>query len=147
MAESSLQARASLVGKHAERVARRFFLIPCSEDDMARELKVIQDFYDFVLWLIRHIEKFPRHHRYSLGRDIEGRLQGILAMLLRAKFSGDKAELLFDANIELEVLRFQVRLAKDLDILAAKSHGHAAEVMHKIGSQIGGWAASRGCRQ
>jgi len=114
---------------------------------MARELKVIQDFYDFVLWLIRHIEKFPRHHRYSLGRDIEGRLQGIFAMLLRAKFSGDKAELLFDANIELEVLRFQVRLAKDMGLLAARSYGHAADVMHQIGSQIGGWAASRTDRQ
>ncbi len=114
---------------------------------MPRELKVIQDFYDFVLWLIRHIEKFPRHHRYSLGRDMEGRLQGILGMLLRAKFSGDKVELLREANIELEALRFQVRLAKDLGILAARSHGHAADVMHQIGSQIGGWAASRADRQ
>ena len=33
---------------------------------MARELKVISDFYDFALWLIRHVEKFPRHHRYSM---------------------------------------------------------------------------------
>lgn len=34
---------------------------------MKTELKVIADFYDFMLWLIRHTEKFPRHHRYSLG--------------------------------------------------------------------------------
>jgi len=34
---------------------------------MAQELKVIQDFYDFMLWLIGHTEKFPRHYRYSLG--------------------------------------------------------------------------------
>ncbi|GMU26297.1 MAG: hypothetical protein AMXMBFR16_12020 [Candidatus Uhrbacteria bacterium] len=34
---------------------------------MAQELKVIADFYDFMLWLIRHTEKFPRHHRYGLG--------------------------------------------------------------------------------
>ncbi len=34
---------------------------------MKRQLKVIADFYDFMLWLIRHTEKFPRHHRYSLG--------------------------------------------------------------------------------
>ena len=85
--------------------------------------------------------------RTFAGRDMEGRLQGILATLLRAKFSGDKAELLREANIELEVLRFQVRLAKDLGILAARSHGHAADVMHQVGSQIGGWAASRTGRQ
>jgi hypothetical protein len=27
---------------------------------MGQELKVIQDFYDFMLWLVRHVEKFPR---------------------------------------------------------------------------------------
>jgi len=38
---------------------------------MAQELKVIQDFYDFMLWLVNHTEKFPRHHRYSLGIAME----------------------------------------------------------------------------
>ncbi len=111
---------------------------------MAQELKVIQDFYDFTLWLIGHTEKFPRHHRYSLGVAMESRLQRILELLLRAKFSRQKAVYLNDANIELEVLRFQVRLSKDLKALPAKSHGHAAERMQGIGSQIGGWLASKG---
>ena len=54
---------------------------------LAQELKVIADFYDFMLWLIKHIEKFPRHHRYSLGISIENRLQRLLGLLLRAKYS------------------------------------------------------------
>ena len=113
---------------------------------MAQELKVIQDFYDFMLWLVSHTEKFPRHHRYSLGLSMETRLQRILELLLRAKFSRRKAGYLNDANIELEVLRFQVRLAKDLKALPCKSHGHAAEVMQGIGAQIGGWLASKAPR-
>lgn len=111
---------------------------------MAQELKVIQDFYDFMLWLIQHTEKFPRHHRYSLGAAMENRLQRILELLLRAKYSREKAAFLNDANMELEVLRFQVRLATDLKSLPAKSHGHAAGVMQQIGAQIGGWLASKG---
>jgi hypothetical protein len=111
---------------------------------MAQELKVIQDFYDFMLWFIHHTEKFPRHHRYSLGVAMENRLQRILELLLRAKYSRDKGAYLNDANMELEVLRFQVRLAKDLKALPAKSQGHAAQVMQGIGSQIGGWSASKG---
>ena len=114
---------------------------------MPAELKVIADFYDFALWLIRHVEKFPRHHRYSLGRDIEARLQTILALLLRAKYSKSKAGHLAEANIEMEILRFQVRLAKDLGILPARSHGHAAKVMAEVGSQIGGWLAAKSRRQ
>ena len=109
---------------------------------MSKELKVIADFYDFVLWLTRHVEKFPRHHRYSLGRDIEARLQTILALLLRAKYTKSKTAELADANIELEVLRFQVRLARDLGVFPARSHGHAAKVMGEVGSQIGGWLAA-----
>ena len=34
--------------------------------NVVQELKVIADFYDFMLWMIQHTEKFPRHHRYSL---------------------------------------------------------------------------------
>ena len=110
---------------------------------MGTELQVIQDFYDFTLWLMRHTEKFPRHHRYSLGTAIEARLQRLLELLLRAKFTRDKTEALSNANIELEVLRFQLRLAKDLGVLPAKSHGHAAQCMQAIGRQIGGWLADR----
>jgi len=109
---------------------------------MAKELKVVADFYDFTLWLIHHVEKFPRHHRYSLGRDIEARLQSILALLLKAKYSKSKAGYLADANIELELLRFQLRLATDLAILPRKSHGYAAEQTASVGSQIGGWLNS-----
>lgn len=110
---------------------------------MNQELTIISDFYDFMLWVIRHTEKFPRHHRYSLGLAIENRLQSLLGMLLKAKYSMDKAGILNDANIELEILRFQMRLAKDLQVLPVKSHGYAAKSIGSIGSQIGGWLKAR----
>jgi len=106
---------------------------------MTEELKVISDFYDFTLWLVQRVEKFPRHHRYSLGTAIENRLQTILAHLLNAKYRNDKTSYLEQANIELEILRFQIRMAKDLKILSVKSQGFAATSMVSIGSQIGGW--------
>jgi len=113
---------------------------------MPKDLKIISDFYDFMLWTIRHTEKFPRHHRYSLGIAIENRLQTILSMLLRARFSKDRNTWLFDANIELDVLRFQIRLAKDVKVLPVKSHGFAAKSLDSIGSQIGGWIKSKSAK-
>jgi hypothetical protein len=110
---------------------------------MSQELKVIADFYDFMLWTIGHTEKFPRHHRYSLGLAIENRLQRLLELLIRAKYAREKAHILNDANMELEVLRFQLRMAKDLKVLTVKSHGHSAVLMQTIGAQIGGWAKTR----
>ena len=51
-----------------------------------QELKVIADFYDFMLWLIRHTEKFPRHHRYSLSEnesaDYTDFTDGVLAVCI-----------------------------------------------------------------
>ncbi len=111
---------------------------------MSAELKVIADFYDLMLWMIHHTEKFPRHHRHSLGVSMENRMQAILSNLLRAKYSKDKALWLTEGNIELEILRFQLRLAKDLKILAVKSYGHGAGLIESIGAQIGGWLQSQG---
>ena len=110
---------------------------------MSQELKIIQDFYDFMLWMIRHIEKYPRHHRYSLGYAMENRMQKILELLLKAKYRKEKKALLDDVNIELELLRFQLRLSKDLEVLAVKSYGFGSKNLLEIGSQAGGWSKSR----
>lgn len=110
---------------------------------MPKELKIIQDFYDFMLWITKHTEKFPRHHRYSLGVSIETRLQKILELLLKAKYHKEKNKVLNDANIELEILRFQLRLAKDLKVLTIKSYGFGSKSLLEIGSQVGGWLRSK----
>ena len=59
---------------------------------MKNELKVIADFCDFMIWLIRHTKKFPRHHRYSLGVAMENRPQTILSLLLQARSLKAKAQ-------------------------------------------------------
>ena len=111
------------------------------------ELMVISDFYNFMFYLIQRTEKFPRHHRYSLGLAIENRLQTILKKLLEAKFSKEKCDVLSDVNLELETLRFQLRLAKDLKVLPIKSHGFAARQMETIGAQVGGWLRQKSSRR
>ena len=83
---------------------------------MPQELRVITDYYELMLWLIQRVEKFPRHHRHSLGVQIENRLHLILGLLLEAKYTREKRELLSRSNIELEILRFQLRLAQDLKV-------------------------------
>jgi hypothetical protein len=78
------------------------------------ELLVIDRTYELVLWSCRHIAGFPRSHRFILGERMERRLYDLLELLLKAKYSGQKVGLLRQANMELELLRFQFRLAKDL---------------------------------
>jgi hypothetical protein len=109
---------------------------------VAGDLKVVGDCYDLAVYLSRRVEKFPRSHRYTLGADIERRTQGLLGDLVRARYAGAgdrRVAILAEVNVELEVLRFQVRLAKDLNALPVTGHGEAARRLEQIGLQVGGW--------
>ena len=50
--------------------------------------------------------------------------------------------LLEKANLMLEILRFQIRLAKDLQCLKVESYGFAAKAIDEIGKLVGGWIRS-----
>ena len=62
-----------------------------------------------------------------LGERIERNLYGLLETLIRAKYTKQRQRLLEDANLSLEVLRFQMRLAKDLQCLKLESYAFAAK--------------------
>lgn len=112
---------------------------------MANDLKVISDCYDLAVYLSRRVEKFPRSHRYTLGAEIERRVQGLLGDLVRARYASAgerRSVILADVNVELEVLRFQVRLAKDLNAMPVSSHGQVYRQMELVGVQVGGWLKS-----
>ena len=78
------------------------------------ELIVITMTYDLILWSCNHTGKFPRNHRFVLGERIERNLYDLLEILIRAKYTKHRQELLEQANLLLEILRFQMRLDKDL---------------------------------
>ena len=79
-----------------------------------QELIVITKTYDQILWSCNHTSKFPRNHRFVLGERIERNLYDLLETLIAAKYTKNRQRLLEEANLALEVLRFQMRLAKDL---------------------------------
>ena len=67
-----------------------------------------------------------------------------LETLIAAKYTKNRQRLLEDANLSLEVLRFQMRLAKDLQCLKVESYAFAAKSIDEIGRLVGGWLRSRG---
>src|SRR3954468_8861199 len=110
----------------------------------AAELIVITKTYDLILWSCNHTGKFPRNHRLVLGERIERNLYNLLETLIQAKYTKSRQRLLEQANLTLEVLRFQMRLAKDLQCLKVNSYGFAAKAIDEIGRLVGGWIRSRG---
>lgn len=106
------------------------------------ELVIITKTYDLILWSCNHTGRFPRQHRFVLGERMERSLYDLLETLIQAKYSRDRTSLLNDANLKLEILRFQMRLAKDLECLQVKSYAFASKQIDEIGKMVGGWLRS-----
>jgi hypothetical protein len=104
-----------------------------------QELPLLLKTYDLVRWSCLHTSKFPRSHRFVLGERIERRLYDLLETLIQAKYRRDRQGLLQQANLTLEVLRFQLRLAHDLHCLRTNSYGFATQALQEIGRMLGGW--------
>ena len=109
-----------------------------------QELIVITKTYDPILWSCNHTSRFPRNHRFVLGERIERNLYNLLETLIRAKYTKNRQRLLEEANLNLEILPFQMRLAKDLQCLNVESYGFAPKAIDEIGRLVGGWLRSRG---
>ena len=107
-----------------------------------KELNVITITYDLTLWYINHTVRFPRIHRFVLGQRIENTLYDLIEMLIEAKYSKGKAPLLRRANVVLQLLRYQTRLAKDVRCIVIKSYEYASGAIVEIGKQIGAWERS-----
>ena len=113
---------------------------------MSQELQVLSDYYDLSLLVLKRVQQFPRSLRYGLGRSIEARTETLLALLIRAKYAprGEKDALLRETNVELEVLRFQIRQAVDLKAVPLNGHLSVMEKLEAVGRQVGGWRKSLG---
>src|SRR5262249_39579171 len=105
--------------------------------DRGGELVVLTKAYDLILWSCNHTSRFPRNYRFVLGERIERRLYDLLETLIQAKYTKDRQRLLEQANPTLEVLRFQMRPAKDLQCLKVQSYGFAGKAIDEIGRLVG----------
>jgi hypothetical protein len=107
------------------------------------ELVVITKTYDLILWSCQHTSRFPRQHRFVLGERLERTLYELLETLIQAKYTKERTALLEAANLKLEILRFQVRLAKDLQCLRPNSYEFGSKQIDEIGKLVGGWLRPR----
>jgi len=96
--------------------------------------------YQFLLWLIPHLEKFPRSQKFLLGDRLQTQALSVLESLIAATYiSQERTRHLRSANLELEKVRFGIRLAKDLGHLDFARYEYAARALHEVGSLVGGW--------
>lgn len=106
--------------------------------------EVVERAHALLAWAVPTVARFPRAYRFTLGERIERRLYDLLEHLVRATYAraGEKLQRLDQANVELEVLRHEVRLAFGFRLLSGNQVEHVTRLADGVGRQIGGWRRS-----
>jgi len=114
-----------------------------SEQQGPTELVAITRVYDLARELTSRVVKYPRSHRFVLGDRSLGTAYDVLDLLVTARYRRDKAALLDEANVAVQRLRFQWRLAHDERIVSTKGFEHVTKMIDEVGRLVGGWRKSR----
>src|ERR1039457_7043299 len=90
---------------------------------MTESCKILTRRQDLLVYLIPQLNKFPRDQKFVLGDRIETKLLDVQEDCLRAYYRRDKRGHLLEANLQLEVARHLVRLAKVLKLFSNHACG------------------------
>jgi len=100
---------------------------------------VVEKHYKLILWMLPKMANFPKDQKFLLADRIERILLDILEMLIEANYSKQKREILIKVNLRLDVLRFMMRIAKDMKYVNLNSYDFFCQSAIEIGKMVGGW--------
>ncbi|MEN3165174.1 diversity-generating retroelement protein Avd [Tistrella mobilis] len=99
----------------------------------------LEAMYQFHLWLVPAVARFPRSQKFLLGDRIQVTALDALERLIEATYTRNRMKLLSEANLGVETLRFLFRLAHDMACLDMRRYEYAARQIDGVGRLIGGW--------
>lgn len=97
--------------------------------------------YDFLLWLIPQVQKFPRAYRFTLSERIQRLALTFQDSLIAAGKSkgGSRRDNLQQADIQLEQLRLWLRFSRDQSLLTVRQYEHSIRQLKEVGNLLGAW--------
>lgn len=104
----------------------------------------VQKTYEFVLWLVKKVENFPKSYRFTVGDRLTTAGLDLLTSLVEAAYSRQKQTHLDLASGKVNAIRYLLRMAKDLHLLSIDSYGFSAESLDEVGRMVGGWRKASG---
>lgn len=106
------------------------------------EMEVITRAYELTVEITRRVREFPRDLRFVLGDRMLNTVYTVLDLLIEARYTAGRGPILKRVNIVLEQLRFQIRLAVDMQLFSLRQYEFLAERVQEVGKMVGGWAKS-----
>lgn len=109
----------------------------------ASTVQAVPKFYDVILWILGRVEKFPRSQKFTLGDRTVNLALGTLELLIEATYTRDRLPLLQKTNVQLEKLRYLIRICHDFKLLSPKQYAYISSEINEVGKLVGGWIRSQ----
>jgi hypothetical protein len=111
---------------------------------MVKQAPIYVKTHDLLDWLVPHLEGWPRPQRFFLARQVLESATQFYRLLLRARKvqKEDRAQVLLDADVELETLKALMRLGQERRYVSLGQYRHVSAMLAEIGRQLGGWRTS-----
>jgi hypothetical protein len=106
---------------------------------VASELLLKQKCETMIAYAYVALRQFPKHEKHVLGAEIRAALWQIVRLVIVCHKRYHKKTSLLELDVEVELLRSLVRVAKDLGYLDFKKYEHWARLNDEIGRMLGGW--------
>lgn len=107
-----------------------------------KDLLIYTKMVDFLSWLFPILNTFPKSQRMVLSQQISNSALDCLRLIVKARnarLTRRKASLLFELNVELEVLRKLLTVAYDIGFLTSKRTENGMKQLLELGKMTGGW--------
>jgi hypothetical protein len=111
---------------------------------LSQESPLFAKTFDLLVYLLSASDKLPRSYRLVLGRRLQEIGLGYLDLLLRARrcVPDQRRALLDQADVELDRLRYTVRLCHELGLFSQRQYLHASGLLAETGKLLGTWIKS-----
>jgi len=100
---------------------------------MTETAVVVQKAYEWNLWILPKVEKFPKSYRFSVGQNLVDTSLDLLMLLVDATYQTRNAAPLAAAVGKVNRARYLVRMAKDLRMLNLSGYEFASQGLDEIG--------------
>jgi hypothetical protein len=96
--------------------------------------------FDFILTLLGHIERFPKSVRFSLSDRMINLSLETMELIIGAIYTRERRHILRKINLNLEVMRIYIRLSHEKRYISTGQYEFLTERIEAAGRMIGGWA-------
>ena len=103
------------------------------------ELPILQATTDLIRWFVPLLNGLPRDQKFALGDRIISNLYTVLEALVAARWSREKLPLLEPSAARLALLRIQIRLLHDFQLIDTRRYEHASRLLEAVARQLSGW--------